>query len=57
MTATAIWFATPNVGHPRLRRASLTEVLIALLEEGPRTPDEIADLIWRKRAAEHGGQA
>lgn len=43
--------------HPRLRRASLTEVLIALLEEGPRTPDEVADLIWRKRAAEHGGQA
>ncbi len=43
--------------HPRLRRASLTEVLIALLEEGPRTPDEVADLIWRKRAAEHAGQA
>ncbi len=43
--------------HPRLRRASLTEVLIALLEEGPRTPDEVAALIWRKRAAEHGGQA
>lgn len=42
--------------HPRLRRASLTEVLIALLEEGPRTPDGVADLIWRKRAAEHGGQ-
>jgi hypothetical protein len=43
--------------HPRLRRASLTEVLIALLEEGPKTADEVAELIWRKRAAEHGGQA
>lgn len=42
--------------HPRLRRASLTEVIIALLEEGPGTPDEVAELIWRKRAAEHGGQ-
>lgn len=43
--------------HPRLRRASLTEVLIALLEEGPRTPDAVAELIRRKRAAEHGPQA
>jgi hypothetical protein len=42
--------------HPRLRRASLTEVIIALLEEGPGTADEVAELIWRKRAAEHGGQ-
>jgi hypothetical protein len=41
--------------HPRLRRASLTEVIIGLLEEGPGTPDEVAELIWRKRAAEHGG--
>jgi hypothetical protein len=42
--------------HPRLRRASLTEVIIALLEEGPGTADEVAELIWRKRAAEHRGQ-
>jgi hypothetical protein len=42
--------------HPRLRRASLTEVVIALLEEGPGTADEVAELIWRKRAAEHGGE-
>ena len=40
--------------HPRLRRPSLTEVVIALLEEGPSTPDEVAELIRRKRAAEHG---
>jgi hypothetical protein len=39
--------------HPRLRRPSLTEVIIALLEEGPSTPDEVAELIRRKRAAEH----
>jgi hypothetical protein len=43
-------------GHPRLRRASLTEVIIGLLEEGPGTPDEVAELVWRKRAAEHGGE-
>ena len=42
--------------HPRLRRASLTEVIIGLLEEGPGTADEVAELIWRKRAAEHRGQ-
>jgi hypothetical protein len=42
--------------HPRLRRASLTEVIIGLLEEGPGTADEVAELIWRKRAAEHGGE-
>lgn len=41
------------VRHPRLRRASLTELVIALLEEGPRTPDEAAELIRRKRAAEN----
>ena len=40
--------------HPRVRRPSLTEVVIALLEEGPSTPDEVAELIRRKRAAEHG---
>jgi hypothetical protein len=39
--------------HPRLRRPSLTEVIIALLEEGPTTPEEVAELIRRKRAAEH----
>jgi len=39
--------------HPRLRKASLTELLIALLEEGPQTADAVADLIRRKRLAEH----
>lgn len=43
--------------HPRLRHPSLTELLIALLEEGPGTADEVADLIRRKRAAEHGLEA
>ena len=40
-------------GHPRLRHPSLTELVIALFEEGPTTPDEVAELIRRKRAAEH----
>ena len=39
--------------HPRLRRPSLTELVIALLEEGPETVDEVAELIRRKRASEH----
>jgi hypothetical protein len=39
--------------YPRLRHPSLTELLIALLEEGPSTVDEVADLIRRKRAGEH----
>jgi hypothetical protein len=39
--------------HPRLRKASLTELVIALLEEGPPTADEVAELIRRKRLAEH----
>jgi hypothetical protein len=39
--------------HPRLRRPSLTELVIALLEEGPGTADEVAELIRRKRAGEH----
>jgi hypothetical protein len=39
--------------HPRLRRPSLTELVIALLEEGPQSGDEVAELIRRKRAAEH----
>lgn len=39
--------------HPRLRHPSLTELVIALLEEGPETADEVAGLIRRKRAAEH----
>jgi len=38
---------------PRLRRPSLTELVIALLEEGPQTAGEVAELIRRKRAAEH----
>ena len=40
--------------HLRLRHPSLTEVLIGLLEEGPDTADEIAAVIRRKRASEHG---
>jgi hypothetical protein len=43
--------------HPRLRRPSLTEVIIALLEEGPSTPDAVAELIRRKRADEHAAEA
>ena len=43
--------------HPRLRRPSLTELVIALLEEGPQTADEVAELIRRKRAAEHAAGA
>jgi hypothetical protein len=39
--------------HPRLRHPSLTELVIALLEEGPQTVDEVAELIRRKRASEH----
>jgi len=39
---------------PRLRRPSVTEVVIGLLAEGPTTPDDDAGLIRRKRAAEHG---
>lgn len=39
--------------HPRVRHLSLTEVIVALLEEGPGTPEEIAELIRRKRADEH----
>ena len=42
-----------ELDHPRLRRPSLTELVIALLEEGPQTADEVAELIRRKRAAEH----
>ena len=40
--------------HPRLRHPSLTELVIALLEEGPIDTDQAAGLIRRKRAAEHG---
>lgn len=39
--------------HPRLRKPSLTELVIAMLEEGPQTIGEVAELIRRKRAAEH----
>jgi hypothetical protein len=46
-----------EIDHPRLRRPSLTELVIALLEEGPQTADEVAELIRRKRAAEHGAGA
>lgn len=40
--------------HQRLRHPSLTEVLIGLLEEGPDTADEVAAVLRRKRASEHG---
>jgi len=43
--------------YPRLRRPSLTELVIALLEEGPHTATDVAELIRRKRAAEHAGEA
>jgi hypothetical protein len=43
--------------HPRLRRPSLTEVLIGLLEEGPETVEEVADVIRRKRSGELGEEA
>ena len=46
-----------EIDHPRLRRPSLTELVIALLEEGPQTADEVAELIRRRRAAEHGAGA
>ena len=46
-----------EIDHPRLRRPSLTELVIALLEEGPQTADEVAELIRRKRAAEHAAGA
>jgi hypothetical protein len=42
--------------HPRLRKASLTELVIALLEEGPQTADEVAETIRRKRLDEHEGR-
>jgi hypothetical protein len=41
---------------PRLRHPSLTELVIALLEEGPATTAEVAELIRRKRAAEHSNE-
>jgi hypothetical protein len=42
-----------EIQHRRLRKPSLTELVIALLEEGPQTADEVAEMIRRKRAAEH----
>jgi hypothetical protein len=39
--------------HPRLRHPSLTELIIGLLEEGPQTAEEVAEVIRRKRAGEH----
>ena len=41
--------------HPQLRRMSMTEVVIGLLAEGPQTSDEVAELVRRKRVAEHSG--
>lgn len=43
--------------HPRPRHPILTQLVIALLEEGPQTASEVAELIRRKRAAEHAGGA
>lgn len=43
--------------HPRLRHPSLTELVIALLEEAPDTVDGVAAMIRRKRADEHGNEA
>jgi hypothetical protein len=40
-----------EIRHRRLRKPSLTELVIALLEEGPQTADEVAEMIRRKRAA------
>ena len=40
--------------YPRLRHPSVTELVIALLEEGPTDAGAAAELIRRKRAAEHG---
>jgi len=42
--------------HLRLRHPSLTELMIGLLEEGPDTADEVAAVIRRKRASEHGSE-
>ena len=42
-----------EIRHRRLRKPSLTELVIALLEEAPQTADEVAEMIRRKRAAEH----
>ena len=42
---------------PRLRRPSLTEVIIALLEEGPSTAAEVAELLRRRRVAENEWRA
>jgi hypothetical protein len=42
-----------EIRHRRLRKPRLTELVIALLEEGPQTADEVAEMIRRKRAAEH----
>jgi hypothetical protein len=39
--------------YPRLRHPSLTELIIGLLEEGPQTAEEVAEVIRRKRAGEH----
>jgi hypothetical protein len=40
--------------YPRLRHPSVTELVIALLEEGPTDAAAAAELIRRERAAEHG---
>ena len=42
--------------YPQLRKMSLTEVVIALLVEGPQTPEEVAELVRRKRLAEHSAE-
>jgi hypothetical protein len=42
--------------HPRIRRPSLTDVIIALLEEGPGDSTELSELIRRKRADEYSAE-
>jgi len=39
----------------RLRKPNLTDLVIALLQDGPRTPAEVAAAIRAKRAAENDG--
>ena len=43
--------------YPRIRRPSLTDIVIALLEEAPDSDNEIAELIRRKRASEYSEEA
>lgn len=44
-------------GYPDLRRPSLTDLIIGLLEEGPSTVEEVAAVIRRKRLGEFSEEA